>query len=373
MSAAWRRWFILLLILVGFGMVCSSGLAAGKEEPQPTLEAEGQFYLSRETKASPQILGALQKLRGEAKAQKWTFEVGYTEAMDLPLGQLSGLKPPPNLDQLIKAQNAIATKMEALEAQEWQKAIKKNPELKSLLATSCSAPLKDWDWRKQKKVTPIRNQRNCGSCWDFATIGAFEGSWAIRNNALIDASEQDVLDCSGAGSCAGGWWAFRYLILKGVAREKDYPYTAVQGKCRNVSRPYQATNWGYVGPSSAVPSVTALKQALCKYGPLTVAVRVTPAFQAYTGGVFNQNASGSVNHGVVLIGWDNAKQAWLIKNSWGPTWGSTCGYGTEKGYMWIKYGCCSIGYAAAWVQAKSTHVTFTIPAWALDEKVPVKP
>ena len=153
-------------------------------------------------------------------------------------------------------------------------------------------------------------------------------------------------------SCNGGWWAFQYLIDTGVARDADYPYTATKGACKTtVARPCKATAWGYVGSDSGVPSVASLKQALCQYGPLSVAVNVTPAFQAYTSGVFNACVSGGVNHGVTLIGWDDNKGAWLIKNSWGTNWGETGGSGTERGYIWISYNCNNIGYAAAWVQA----------------------
>ena len=71
---------------------------------------------------------------------------------------------------------------------------------------------------------------------------------------------------------------------------------------------------------------------------------VTNLFQAYTTGVFNENASSNVNHMVTLVGWDDDLQAWLIKNSWGEYWG-------ENGYMWINYFSNKIGYGAAWVQA----------------------
>ena len=55
------------------------------------------------------------------------------------------------------------------------------------------------------------------------------GTYAIVNQTLIDSSEQDTLDCSGAGSCQGGWWAFDYLISKGSANDADYLYVAKQG------------------------------------------------------------------------------------------------------------------------------------------------
>ena len=42
------------------------------------------------------------------------------------------------------------------------------------------------------------------------------------------------------------------------------------------------------------------------------------------------------------MGWDDAKGAWLLKNSWGPRWG-------VDGFMWIKYGTCNVGLGACWV------------------------
>ena len=60
-----------------------------------------------------------------------------------------------------------------------------------------------------------------------------------------------------------------------------------------------------------------------------------------------------MNHCVTIVGWDDSKQAWLVKNSWGTGWGSTCGFGTERGYIWIKYGCDNIGLFPGWVLAKS--------------------
>lgn len=88
---------------------------------------------------------------------------------------------------------------------------------------------------------------------------------------------------------------------------------------------------------------------MCKNGPLAVAVNVTANFQSYTSGVFNENDNSGINHGVTLIGWDDNRNAWLIKNSWGTNWG-------DNGYMWINYNSNNIGYAAAWVKAKNESI-----------------
>lgn len=319
--------FVMVLVILGMLQSVSAG--------QKLITPKGVVidYQQRELKALPAIKAKLEELRKGIKGRELTFEVGYTTAMDFTIAQITGLRVPIDLLQQAKKQDVLAEKL-------------LGRELVLKFLKQCSSTASSFDWRAHNGSTGIRDQGGCGSCWAFATHGAFEGAYAIHNNALIDSSEQDTLDCSGAGTCGGGWWAHQYLIDTGSAKETDYPYTAQDGTCKtNISRPYKAVAWGYVDSSRQIPEVKALKNALCQYGPLSVAVRVTTAFQAYTSGVFNDNDPGTVNHGVTLIGWDDKKDAWLIKNSWGTGWG-------ESGYMWIAYNSNSIGYGAAWVQTE---------------------
>ena len=320
-----------LLLAAGLG-----GVALAQEI---TSKAMVMDLKQRELQASPAIKTRLEGLRRDITAKKWTFEVGYTAAMDFTIEQITGLRVPDNLATLAKEQNVRA--LEIMKA------------FPDVALGGCSARAVAFDWRKANGVTGVRDQGPCGSCWAFATHGAFEGSYRILDGMDIDSSEQDTLDCNPWGySCGGGWWAFQYLMDKGSATEASYPYTAVKGACKTaIPRVYRAVNWGYVDPAVAIPTVANIKAALCRYGPLAVAVRATGAFQAYTGGVFNESDPGAVNHGVTLIGWDGVKKAWLIKNSWGTGWGETGGFGTDRGYMWISYTSNSIGRAAAWTRA----------------------
>lgn len=289
-----------------------------------------QDYEQRESAAPKKIKSELDGLRSEATAKGWTFEVGYTTAMDYDIEEITGLKPPDDWLELAKKQNLSAQPLS---------------EIKSVFLGKCVADAGAFNWADYGGVTGVRDQGTCGSCWAFATHGAFEGSYAILNKVLIDSSEQDTLDCSGAGSCSGGWWAHQYLIDTGSAEESDYNYVATKGTCRTgVDRPYKAKAWGYVDSANEIPSIDALKRALCEYGPLAVAVAATPVFKAYKSGVFNEVTNADINHGVTLVGWDDSKKAWRIKNSWGTGWG-------ESGFMWIAYGSNKIGYAASWVQA----------------------
>ncbi len=352
--------------------------ALSQAEPGVPPARGGADFAQREREAPPAIRQRLAALRADIAARNLSFEVGYTTAMDIPLEMLAGTRLPPDLRRIAAVQNQRAAQMLAVDraALERFNAARPGvlPELK--LKQGCVTTLKSFDWRHFKKVTPVRNQGACGSCWAFAALGAYEGNYAIRNTSLINASEQDLLSCSGAGSCKGGWWgpSFDYLISTGVAREADYPYTASDSTCQDPgSRPYRAVAWGFVGGGN--PTIAQMKAALCEYGPLAVGVRATPAFQAYTGGVFDETDPLAINHGVTLIGWDDGKGdhgAWLIKNSWGPWWGSTCDYGTERGYMWIAYGSNRIGEAASWVQAKNVFYQLP-PGWQEKFRVEQRP
>ena len=387
---------ILLVIVIG---VCSQFESKAQGQLTKIQQDNLKFYQQREMTSSPQIKTKLQNMRDLIKAKKYSFEAGYTTAMDYTIEQITGLVVPPDLDEKIRKQNESAEKTMRM-----QKV--------STTPGTCSATASNFDWRQNNGTTPVKDQKNCGSCWDFATCGAYEGNYRIINSNSIDCSEQQILDCNPWGySCSGGWWAFQYFIDHGVTTESNYPYTAVDGKCNtSVTVPYKAVSWGYVGSGAGVPTVALIKQALCQHGPLAVAVLVTPLFQEYPSGVFNETANtwtasssymvnelvkpannlfyiciksgttgtvqpswllatssdpnptvndgsviwqylGTLNHAVTLIGWDDSKSAWLIKNSWGTGWGDTCGFGTERGYMWISYTSDNIGYAAAWVQA----------------------
>jgi len=350
-----------MLVGLSFG---NQATAQGGDETKASRRANNprtmqtQIYVQRERTASAEIRSKLSALRQQVTEQKLAFTVGYTEAMDRKLEQLAGTRAPENLPALAAKQNAVAQQVLEIDRQARTEFERAHPNvLPRIKVLAVCSQLSAFDWRRSGKVTAVRDQDGCGSCWAFASMGAYEGSDLVRNNQKVDASEQQVLNCSGAGTCRGGWHAgvFDYLIATGTATEASYPYTANDKPCNgSIATPYRAVAWGYVKPDAGIPSVAEMKDALCKYGPLTVAVFASPLFQAYTGGIFNEgNNSHGINHDVTLIGWDDGKGAWLIKNSWGTNWGETGGYGTERGYIWIAYGSNNIGYGAAWVQARS--------------------
>lgn len=308
-------------------------------------------YALRETIAPLVVRERLQKIRAEIAAKGKNFEVGYTTAMDVPLSKLAATKAIPNLLQVATEQNRLAGELVRIEKTTLAEYLRLNPNV--ILQVECNSDLGSFSWAARGKVTPIKDQDGCGSCWAFGTTAAFEGSYAIRNNSLIDASEQDMLNCSGVGTCAGGVAPYVYnrIISNGIAAEAGYPYTATDTACNTIQpRPYRAVNWGFVEASGGIPSIAATKTALCDHGPLSAALFATDAFQAYTGpSTFSETTPDGINHTISIVGWNDTRHAWLIKNSWGTGWGM-------NGYGWIDYDSSNIGSQAAWVDAARVYL-----------------
>jgi C1A family cysteine protease len=199
-----------------------------------------------------------------------------------------------------------------------------------------------FSWLAQGKMTPCKNQGSCGSCWAFAACGSFEGVIKIRDGVTRDLSEQWFVNCETNGyNCSGGWCPNKMFQTYGAVYEKDVPYKGANGTCAS-SYTYHEKIKSFKQIATS-PTVDQIKQAIHTYGPVWVAVTVGSNFNAYKTGVLTKTDAGSVNHAVVLCGWDDATGSWVLRNSWGTGWGE------NQGYMRIKYGVCSIGYRATYI------------------------
>ena len=193
-------------------------------------------------------------------------------------------------------------------------------------------------------LTSVKDQGSCGSCWAFTSMATIESSHKLRNNEIIDLSEQFLVNCAPSNGCSGGFYDTVYSWLTfnntNVVGEADMPYQNVQNTCAlTEDTNVRLANWSTLGVS---PSVDEIKKALSEHGALSVAIHAPsgmPSYQKNT--VYRGYNNLVVNHAVNLVGWDDDKQAWRIKNSWGTAW-------ADNGYGWLAYNSHSLGYVT-WV------------------------
>ena len=293
------------------------------------------------------VVAKVDRLRSEVQARGLGFEVGLNPAMQYDRERLCGFNP-----DLAPAE-VLAHEPGGFE----------NYEIEEPLA---GLPASYLGW-----FSTVKDQGQCGSCWAFSTIATLESAALKRagaprggvaadgsitvSGALPSLSEEQVLSCNPWGwACNGGYFAFDMLMpakagpkgyYQGAVPAAAFPYVGDAVACSLGKHPTftPVSRWGYVAGARSVASVAAIKSAIYQHGAVSAAVFADDYFQGYTGGVFaDATYHNTINHAIQLVGWNDAKGAWLLKNSWGPSWG-------VDGFMWIKYGTCNVGLGACWV------------------------
>jgi len=182
------------------------------------------------------------------------------------------------------------------------------------------------DWREHKIVNKVKNQGNCGSCWAFSAVSVVEEAYALFKKVEIPTlSEQELVDCSGDygnEGCNGGFsfQGLDYIRDHGINLDKDYPYTARDGRCKDIAGKgeYHIKEW-QVQPAGPEPVVKALRKQ-----PTTVSFHVQSDFMSYKSGIYNpKSCPGNRNHAVNAVGFnlDHETPYLIVRNSWGTKWG----------------------------------------------------
>nr|XP_034311058.1 cathepsin L1 isoform X1 [Crassostrea gigas] len=184
------------------------------------------------------------------------------------------------------------------------------------------------NWTKKGYVTPVKDQGFCLSCWAFAATGGLEGQHFRKTKKLVRLSEQNLVDCSKENlGCTAGTPenALNYIARNGgLDTEVSYPYVGKNGRCRFRPTEVGANCQGIV----RVPAgdELSLQKAVASIGPIVVSLDASKrSFKQYRNGVYDDKACSKklITHYALIVGYGEFqnKKYWLIKNSWGTSWG----------------------------------------------------
>merc|ERR1711936_858219 len=159
-----------------------------------------------------------------------------------------------------------------------------------------------WDWRDHGVVSPIKNQRQCGSCAAFAAVATIESCFAQKTGVITDLSEEHLVNCFATDGCEG-WWTNRYMesivSQNGGRPEQEYccPYTAT-----SISGHY--ISW--------YPRETDMAAHVASVGPAGTYIYASYLFD-YSYGIFednrcceettDSNCKNTYNHAVTAVGY----------------------------------------------------------------------
>jgi len=178
-------------------------------------------------------------------------------------------------------------------------------------------------------TTPIKDQSPAPTCETYALCASLETIMQYQIGELYgpDLSECHLYFYPG-GTIEQGYVniidAANYLIEYGVPdegcfpdphRNFDYPFESLEGW---EDRTVKITDWGWIDKDN----IETMKSALINYGPLIICMRFPQDFYSYRGGVYRPSGDDFVGgHVVTIVGYDDSKECWIVKNSWGTKWG----------------------------------------------------
>jgi C1A family cysteine protease/acylphosphatase len=212
------------------------------------------------------------------------------------------------------------------------------PRVASATAAPSFAPEVDWRNRNGgNHITAVKQQGGCGSCVSFGSVALIEAMAHIQTGNWVDLSEADSHFCSSHGANCGGWWPDQCLdqvIARGVCDDAGFPYASAFANnniwtppptCRVApDRPGRITK---IARRVALADAAAVKNHLTNVGPVTGCFTVFTDFFSYKTGVYH-HVTGVVEggHCVLVVGYSEGEQCWIVKNSWDTSWG-TGGFG----------------------------------------------
>ena len=220
-----------------------------------------------------------------------------------------------------------------------------------------------YDLRNEGYITSIKNQGNSNACWSFSTMAVLESRWKRLGYGEYDLSENNLYYGHGfVGLNRGGnaWMATAYLTRgDGPVLESEDPFEYDEGSYHPGITPSAHIAEAYFLPDN---DKELIKQTIYDCGAVAVAMHWDDIY--YNSSNYTYCFTGSnttdTNHMVTVIGWDDNKitsggnGAWIVKNSWGTTWG-------ENGYFYISYNDVKMNISPTiWLQRENFNTDLKI-------------
>lgn len=199
-------------------------------------------------------------------------------------------------------------------------------------------------------MSPVRHQGKCGACYAFASTAFFEWLYCKKTNRLVEFSEQYMIDCAngrieGAFGCDGGIdnAVMDFVHNFGLELRSNYPYVGNSGDECPYDDDTDLSTTGYIRMEleSSLEIPIEAWHLFIEHTPLYVVVDCDDSFSDYGGGV-HAGGLDCIDHAVydtgdyhaMLIvghGREDGQEYWLIRNSYGKSWGERGYYKLSKG------------------------------------------
>jgi C1A family cysteine protease len=363
--------FEVIIFLVAFSIGVYQGMNIKSIKADTNLNYGNAMTLGEFTQYPPNIMDYQKYLTTEL-SQKSS---GISAALKNQLQSLSPLRQAEIGYNLQNVRNGIKSKGTTWTAGLTAKSVLTDDQLKMSLGLKGNPPklphsagmpkalvnLPDsFDWRNvggENLISPVRDQGQCGSCWAFAAVAALEGNTkAYYNNTSInpDLSEQDLISCgipwngqpcppagNGKGGCCGAYEddtnghqissIFSNIFAnQGISQETCFPYTATDSSCSGKCSTWQTDAYKTVS-YEAIPltdniqqNIYNIEKAVVSDGPVEVGFYVYSDFENYQSGIYQHTTDIlKGGHAVTVVGFgkDDGRDYYIVKNSWGSTWG----------------------------------------------------